>query len=92
MDPSLEATLDSSVQPTGLMAKKKPAATSSSLQTRTTRQKTAVATATRPVVTARVPAAVPAAKPPPAKGDFLSWFCQNLCEIVRSRSPECDDY
>jgi len=71
VDPSLETTVNGDMQPAGLMAKKKPASTSSVVQARTTRQKAASAAAARPAVPARAPPAVNVAKPQPAKGNYI---------------------
>jgi len=71
VDPSLETTVNGDVQQSALMAKKKPANTSSVLQARTTRQKAASAATARPAVPARAPPAVSVAKPQPAKGDYM---------------------
>ena len=67
-------------QPAASVAQKKPAATSTVLQARTTRQKTAAVSA-RPAAAARPAPAVTAPKPQPAKGAFISLNYDNICSV-----------
>jgi len=81
VEPSLETTLDVDVQPLGKVAKKKPTSgTSSTLQTRTSKQKTAMVAANVRSVAAARPTT--AAKPQPAKGTFIDLLSSKLSECI----------